>query len=180
MCKILHKPYICERFICWSDAVLDDLDTELFKNPDNEVLRLNNQSGKLYQQGKIMEAINIGNQLCEIFETRYGQEISSRYSNLYHISLYNLARSYEAAHDYSNAESIYLDLLEYLAYFLGEGSSSFAYLLTDLATMYYKMGEDRESKNLYIKALKILDRVEEKDDKLYQMVLNDYHSRFSR
>jgi tetratricopeptide (TPR) repeat protein len=134
--------------------------------------------GKLFQQGQFKQSINIANEMRKIYETKYGQEITSRYSGFYFNTLYNLGFAYKAANDYSNAESLYLDTLEFLREVLGENSSMVGSVLADLGGLYYVMGEESKSKDLYIKALKILDKDEEKRD-VYRIVLKDFHSKFS-
>jgi len=135
---------------------------------EQQILKLNQDVVKLYQQGRYEEALQ---------PASHARDLSFQYLGNDHPdfaqSLNNLAVLYKSMGNYTQAEPLYKKATEIWRKALGEEHPSFATSLNNLADLYKSMGNYTQSEPLYKKAIEIKRKALGEDHPSFAASLNN-------
>jgi len=133
-----------------------------------QILKLNQQAVKLYQQGRYVEAIQPASQTRDLAS----QYLGKNHPN-FATSLNDLAVLYGSMGNYAQAEPLYKQAMEIRRKALGDDHPHFASSLNNLAELYRSMGNYTQAEPLYKEAMEIRRKAIGKDHPDFAQSLNN-------
>jgi tetratricopeptide (TPR) repeat protein len=118
-----------------------------------QIEELNEETARLYQQGRYQEAIVLSEAACDRTRRLLGE-----HHRVYVTSVNNLAGLYKSMGNYAAAELLYRQALELMRRTLGEGHRLVATSLNNLAMLYHSHGNYVWAEPLYRQALELRRR----------------------
>ena len=134
-----------------------------------------NKMNALYKEGKINEAITIGEKAKPLCEKEYGKN-SENYSTFIH----SLASYYFLQGDYKKSEPLLVEALAILKKVSGTENPNYSTLLNNLASLYSNQGDFSKAEPLYLEALVIRKKVLGSGDSNIATSLNDLASLYCK
>ncbi len=125
-----------------------------YSQENEELLKLNTEVVKLYQEGRYQEGIALAEKAYKKSLSLLGEKHLATLS-----SMNNLAGFYEKQGKYSEAEPLYEKTLQLTGEILGEKNLNTLISMNNLAALYRLQGRYSKAEPLYIKALPLMREV---------------------